>query len=472
MRLLHDLTFAKMGFSGIPQETRLLFNMFAGIPELIADGLLMEEGGALIPYSERFVRSIPSDLTSATCYMNDLINEAGPKNRWTRLHQLLSLWTRRRFSVSQLPTKLFKELIWRNYFAKSLSAEKFSTIMEQAFYATALTTRSLHDFAKLRKKVRLNAQHWDFVLLQDQNQPRPLMVPASCQLLIRYYDAIPLINPDFTNHGTCEAHQLSLAVNSDDAFYVCISDSARKELLSFKPELEERSATVLGILPQGYQHQNNKERLEKFISARMSKKTLSESERNTVKKNISMGDMKYIASVSTLDIRKNYVNLIKAWEIFCAKYNLKVKLIIVAGVGGNGEEIVDLMKPHLLKGDIIHLENLSTDELQLLYSHAEAMVFPSFAEGFGYTPLEAMQCECPTIISDLPVFREIMGEASLYCDPYDVNSIAERIAELIVVATAKQNRQTLIKKGLQQVKRYQEDRISADWLNLFKQLKK
>ena len=68
------------------------------------------------------------------------------------------------------------------------------------------------------------------------------------------------------------------------------------------------------------------------------------------------------------------------------------------------------------------------DELGVLYNQAEAYVSASLEEGFGITPLEAMGAGCPVIVSDIPVFREVCGDAALYFDPLDPLDIARMIS--------------------------------------------
>ena len=64
------------------------------------------------------------------------------------------------------------------------------------------------------------------------------------------------------------------------------------------------------------------------------------------------------------------------------------------------------------------------EDLRVLYSQAVAYVFPTLSEGFGLPPLEAMAAKLPVVCSDIPVLREVCGDAALYIDPYDPQSIA------------------------------------------------
>jgi glycosyltransferase involved in cell wall biosynthesis len=74
---------------------------------------------------------------------------------------------------------------------------------------------------------------------------------------------------------------------------------------------------------------------------------------------------------------------------------------------------------------------VSTDELVDLYRRAAALVFPSLYEGFGQPPLEALACACPVACSDLPPLREVCGDAAVYFDPRDAESIAQATREAI-----------------------------------------
>ncbi|MDX6424278.1 MAG: hypothetical protein QOI67_1749 [Gaiellaceae bacterium] len=74
---------------------------------------------------------------------------------------------------------------------------------------------------------------------------------------------------------------------------------------------------------------------------------------------------------------------------------------------------------------------VSQDELVELYRRASALVFPSLYEGFGQPVLEALACACPVACSDLPPLREVAGDAAVYFDPLDAESIAAATLEAI-----------------------------------------
>jgi glycosyltransferase involved in cell wall biosynthesis len=96
------------------------------------------------------------------------------------------------------------------------------------------------------------------------------------------------------------------------------------------------------------------------------------------------------------------------------------------------------------------------DELMLRqwYCHAEALVFPSLYEGFGFPPIEAMALRCPAIVSNAASMPEICGDAALYCDPHDVGSIADKMLQVIRDAPL---RERLVADGPAQARKYSWD---------------
>jgi glycosyltransferase involved in cell wall biosynthesis len=128
------------------------------------------------------------------------------------------------------------------------------------------------------------------------------------------------------------------------------------------------------------------------------------------------------------------------------------------------------MRTLVEQGALVHLENVAADELRTLYAHAEAFVFPSFAEGFGYPPVEAMAAGTPVIASDIPTHRWVLGDAALYCDPYDASSTAAAIHRVVAGDESPALRAQLIARGHVRARQYALDHCAAQWLNLLDRL--
>jgi glycosyltransferase involved in cell wall biosynthesis len=115
--------------------------------------------------------------------------------------------------------------------------------------------------------------------------------------------------------------------------------------------------------------------------------------------------------------------------------------------------------------DIVFPGFVPDEELVSFYRCALAYIFPSFYEGFGLPPLEAMAQGCPVISSNQASLPEILGRAALYFNPYNQREMQEKIERII---TDLDWRQKLIKTGYQQVKKYSWDKCAKEMLNVYK----
>jgi len=110
---------------------------------------------------------------------------------------------------------------------------------------------------------------------------------------------------------------------------------------------------------------------------------------------------------------------------------------------------------------------VSKDLLEQYYTHADFLVFPSLYEGFGFPPLEAMAAGIPTITSCAASLPEICGDATLYCDPYNVDDMAEKI---LTMAGNGDLKTQLIHKGRRQAKYFSWDRCARETMEVIDNL--
>jgi glycosyltransferase involved in cell wall biosynthesis len=142
----------------------------------------------------------------------------------------------------------------------------------------------------------------------------------------------------------------------------------------------------------------------------------------------------YILTVSSIYIYKNFVRLLEAY-VALAERNPDVPDLIVIGDEVDTEHLAQM---HAVKreagalGEGIHiLGAMPHREVQTYYAGASLFVFPSYLETFGHPLLEAMACNVPVVASELPVFREIAGDAAIYADPFDASAISRAIEEAL-----------------------------------------
>lgn len=169
---------------------------------------------------------------------------------------------------------------------------------------------------------------------------------------------------------------------------------------------------------------------------------------------LSMGSMKakisqtdFILFVGSLDRRKNIQNVIRSLEYLPEKLNLKI-------VGGNADSFnkQKYYIPKQIQRRIKFEGYVSDRDLNILYNNAKVFVYPSFYEGFGIPPLEAQAFGCPSVVSDIPVFREVFRDSVVYCDPSDPIDIATKIN--LVYRMKEDERNLLIERGKQNVNNF------------------
>lgn len=105
--------------------------------------------------------------------------------------------------------------------------------------------------------------------------------------------------------------------------------------------------------------------------------------------------------------------------------------------------------------------------LDYLYGHATALVYPSLYEGFGIPPLEAMNCGCPVLCSNVSSIPEIVGAAGLYFDPTDVDAIAQSMERISAQADL---RADLIAKGNERKEQFSWEKCAAQTMDVYREL--
>ena len=116
---------------------------------------------------------------------------------------------------------------------------------------------------------------------------------------------------------------------------------------------------------------------------------------------------------------------------------------------------------------ISQMKNLSCEELQALYSLADALLYPSFYEGFGWPPLEAQACGCPVIASTGGSLAEILESSALTAEADDESLMA---SHLETVLREEPLRQELREKGFQNVKRFSHERMIEEYLQTYREI--
>lgn len=160
----------------------------------------------------------------------------------------------------------------------------------------------------------------------------------------------------------------------------------------------------------------------------------------------------YIIFVGTLQPRKNIERLIEAFHILSKKHkDLTTNLVVVGKLGWLYGSIFEKVKTLGIQKNVVFTDFVPDSDLPALISGAKVYVNPSLWEGFGIPVIEAQACKVPVVVSNTSSLPEIVGTSAVQVDPESVESLSKGIEKVL---GSDQTRSDLIKKGLENIKRF------------------
>lgn len=176
----------------------------------------------------------------------------------------------------------------------------------------------------------------------------------------------------------------------------------------------------------------------------------------------------FIFTVGTLQPRKNYERLIRAFsQLWAAPEGHSHQLVVAGGKGWLYESIFDSVRELGLDRGVLFPGFVDDEDLPALYTLADLFVFPSLYEGFGLPVLEAMACGTPVICSDASSLPEVAGDAALLVDPLDVEGWTQAMGQAL---NDEQLRRRLVARGLAQARRFSWERAAREVQRLCRSL--
>jgi glycosyltransferase involved in cell wall biosynthesis len=481
LKILLEMRAAMNGNAGIPQETRLLFRGLSRLAGISVEGLLQHPTRVLPPGLT--AKSDTQKRQSRDAEVNRLgrVVITLEQKYWdSKLRAFgygfaMSLWhlLGGRQSLSRFEALHFKDFLWRRFFAQTLPPTDFGSVTSAGYRIVREPWNAMQISAVVTRKLgwpslfpRLDTSEFDVMIAET---PYPATVSKNTKLVVRYHDAIPLTMPhtisDKRWHHAFHYHALRKNVAAG-AWFVCVSEATRKDLVSVFPQVEPRSVTIHNMVSHDYFDETSApKRIPQIVRTRLNTEIDSPLDANFWKGSFaseSASPLEYLLIVSTIEPRKNHETLLRAWEKMRSERFPQVKLIIVGKLGWHHAEIVDKFRPWLERGDVFFLTNVPSSDLRLLYKEALATVCPSFGEGFDFAGVEAMRSGGAVVASDIPVHREIYADAAEYFNPYSFDDLSESIARVIDPGNPLRRSQ-LIEKGAEVSSRYTYERILPKW---------
>lgn len=172
---------------------------------------------------------------------------------------------------------------------------------------------------------------------------------------------------------------------------------------------------------------------------------------------------RFVLFVGTVEPRKNLLTLFKTLDQLHTR-GLKVPLVVVGATGWNAAAEMNRLSELAAERRACHLGYVPDADLPAVYSLADVFVFPSWYEGFGIPPLEAMGCGVPVVCSNSSSLPEVCGDAAEYFDPHSADELADRMAAVL----ADQARAAeLSARGIARAARFSWDRTAAELMTIF-----
>jgi len=180
-------------------------------------------------------------------------------------------------------------------------------------------------------------------------------------------------------------------------------------------------------------------------------------------------DGDYILSVGSIQPRKNLARLVRAYASLrgeCSADKLP-KLVLVGKCAWLYDETLRALDETNVKDDVVLTGYVPESDLPAFYSGALCFVYPSYFEGFGLPPLEAMKCGAAVIVGNRTSLPEVVGDAALAVDPFDVDAIAGAMKNLV---NDRALRDELRVKGQERAKEFKWRETARKTLAVYKEV--
>lgn len=307
---------------------------------------------------------------------------------------------------------------------KDIDISEFPEFFKIVHYKQAgAFTRNFIELPKLCKKYRLDLLHTQYFI--------PFANP--CKTVCTIHDiCFEHYKNIFTKKEYFRQKILIPYAAKHSAFIYTVSNHAKKDITGHYHVPEEKVIVAYNA-----------------VDSMFRKLDIAELEEEALRNKFNIGSSDYVLSVGNLQPRKNIPTLIRAFLSYKERSKTNCRLVIV---GKKAWMYSDIIQESLNNSDsIIFTDYVTTFDLVRLYNAAKCFVYPSFFEGFGIPPLEAMACGTPVAVANATSLPEVAGDAGIYFDPFNEKEMENTIGKLM---ENKALRDELIEKGRKQVEKF------------------
>lgn len=266
--------------------------------------------------------------------------------------------------------------------------------------------------------------------------PEVVTRQTKSKFFLTVHDLIPILYPEyFENNGK---PLVGVAIESilDKGWFFCVSNSTKNDLCANFPVDPNRVfITHLAASRTFFYQVENQQEIEK------------------VKGKYNISPTPYFLSLCTLEPRKNIDQTIRSFINLIEQENINdLNLVLIGSKGWDFDGVFSaIANAERFRSRIIITGFVDDSDLAYLYSGAAGFIYPSFYEGFGLPPLEAMQCGLPVITSNTSSLPEVVGDAGILIDPRDGTALSQQMLNLY---QSESLRATLTQKSLLQASNF------------------
>jgi glycosyltransferase involved in cell wall biosynthesis len=270
----------------------------------------------------------------------------------------------------------------------------------------------------------------------------------NCRSVITIHDLAFLLYPHFLTKESARYYgQIDQAVRRTDHI-IAVSESTRQDAIKLLG-VPERKITVIHEAANPLFRQLDAEEARRHVAKAYGL------------------DEDYILFVSTIEPRKNLPALLQAYRRLLDDYKRPEKLVLAGSRGWLSDEVYQMVETLHLSDRVRFLGRVPTEHLVYLYNAARLLVHPSFYEGFGLPPLEAMTCGTPVVVSNVSALPEVVGDAAWLIDPHDIDGLTVAMWRIL---TEDDVRHSLIAKGLKRAQMFSWDRAAQETLDVYRRV--
>lgn len=232
--------------------------------------------------------------------------------------------------------------------------------------------------------------------------------------IVTIHDLIPYIMPETVGIGYLERFLRDMPnIIAKSCGILTVSEYSKKDILKFFSSYPEDKIFVTPLATNNNFKPINKNNCKLYVE-------------NT----FGVTDP-YILYIGGFSLRKNVLSLVKAFSNVYKDLNKPYKLLLGGILKDEGKKLFTFVKENNLQDKVIFCGYLEDEILPILYSGCDAFVYPSFYEGFGLPPLEAMSCKAPVITSNLTSIPEVTGDNAILINPYKIHELEKALVILL-----------------------------------------